>query len=161
MLREAFPGVVLITLMEMVSSLSQQDQTQYDEMNGCKPFRICSSDITYVRRPRLYWTNFELADSGDYSAQSYDRFNQVKLRSRRKPPITRWLPKKWSTTSASPMFPTFVRAIPRAKPPYRPAGIEHCDDATLARYRAAQYIYPPYQFLPQHLVPPAQAVSPP
>ena len=151
-LRDAFPNVVLITLMEMVASLTEKDQRSYDTLNGGKPYRICSSDITYVNRPRLYWTNFELMNSGDYDVQSTGRFHKVKLRSRRKPPISHWMPKGWSLTSATPRFPTFVRAIRREKPPYRPAGIETCDEATLNRWKAAKYIYPPYQFTIHNLV---------
>ena len=49
------------------------------------------------------------------------------------------------------MFPTFVRAIPRARPPYRPAGLESCDATTLSRYQAHRYMYPPYQFKKEYL----------
>ena len=145
-LKEAFPDIVLITLMEMVASLSEKDQQSYNDLNRGKPFRICPSDITYVCRPRLYWTNFELADSGDYQVERTRRFHKVKLRTRRKPPISQWMPKGWALTSPNPMFPTFVRAIRRKTPPYRPAGIETCDLATLERWKSARFIYPPYQF---------------
>ena len=152
LLKDAFPDVTLITLMEMVASLSEQDQQSYNQLNGSKPFCICSSDITYVKRPRLYWTNFELQDSGDYQIVPNRRCLKVKLRSRRKPPISHWKPKGWQITTQSPMFPTFVRAIKRDNPPYRPAGIESCDDETLRRWKEAKYIYPPYQFKPEFLV---------
>ena len=76
----------------------------------------------------------------------------MKLRTRRKPPISQWMPKGWALTSPNPMFPTFVRAIRRKTPPYRPAGIETCDLATLERWKSARFIYPPYQFKAPFLV---------
>ena len=45
----------------------------------------------------------------------------------------------------------FTRAIPRVKAPPRPAGLERCDDRTIARWKEAKMMFPPYTFLPQYL----------
>ena len=54
--------------------------------------------------------------------------------------------------ASNPLFPTFVRATVKDKPPYKPAGIEHCDEVALVRYRLDQYAYPPYQYQLQYMV---------
>ena len=39
-----------------------------------------------------------------------------------------------------------MKAIVRVRPPIRPAGIEKCDQATLQRYQADSFRFPPYQY---------------
>ena len=48
--------------------------------------------------------------------------------------------------------PTAVRAIPRAKPPFRPAGVNTCDDATIRRWERNQFSFPLHQYKEAHLV---------
>ena len=51
----------------------------------------------------------------------------------REAPIATWWPRGWRPTTQKVCFPTFVRAIKRTKPPWKPAGLQSCDPETVAR----------------------------
>ena len=86
------------------------------------------------------------------SVEPSERWDVLVLNATRKMPMTLWLPKGWRCPRPSILFPTFVRAIVRSKPPFKPAGIHTCDAAALERYKAARYIYSPYQFKEENLL---------
>ena len=58
-----------------------------------------------------------------------------------------WPGAEWET-----VFPTCLRAIVRARPPPRPAGLNRCDEDTLERWRSEQYKFPPYQYMSQYII---------
>ena len=49
-------------------------------------------------------------------------------------------------------LPTFTRAIPRSRPPPKPAGIERCSEATLEKWRNDGMMFPPYTYCPEYLM---------
>ena len=107
--------------------------------------RICPSSFSCYRRPRLFWLNFELVKTPGIVVQEGDRWTEVKLRGPR-PPLRAWLPRAWRAVASNSVWPTFVRAIRRTKPPYKPAGLNGCDHWTLARWEAHQFRYAPYKY---------------
>ena len=50
------------------------------------------------------------------------------------------------------VFPTFVQAVKRKKPPKSPAGIEGCDKKTIQRWADDEFPYPPYPYAGSHMV---------
>ena len=61
--------------------------------------------------------------------------------------VGRWLDpsSSWDRPEGD-RLPTFVRCIPRQRPPHRPAGIAGCDAETLARWTSSKFCFAPYQF---------------
>ena len=49
-------------------------------------------------------------------------------------------------------MPTCMKAIPRQRPPPRPAGIGKCDWNTLERWKEDSFRYPPYHYQEQFLM---------
>ena len=65
--------------------------------------------------------------------------------------MSRWLA-PGATFPQDGELPTLVRCIPRRQPPFKPAGLARCDEATLERWRRARYCYAPHQFAQQYMV---------
>ena len=150
-IQRVFPGCAYGQAVEMVASLTRQSQETYDEIGGGQPLRICPGSFGWVRRPRLFWPSWNCHKTAGVEITEEERWTTVRLSGRRMP-LRRWLKQGWLTGTQNPLFPTFVRAMPRKQPPFKPAGIQSCDGATLARWEAAKFIYPPYQFKPEYLV---------
>jgi hypothetical protein len=62
-------------------------------------------------------------------------------------------PKRWLSAGASfegadscNKLPTAERSIPRNAPPFRPAGVEPCEDDALARWIEDDFCVAPYQY---------------
>ncbi len=118
------------------------------------PVEVCSSDHSWVRRPRLYWGSHEIDDRPEIRREVGQ--SREKLRFEQEPePLEAILASGWgwpgSEMDKDIRLPTFTRAIPRAKPPPRPAGYDRCDDRTLRRWRENKMMFPPYTYLPQYL----------
>ncbi len=79
------------------------------------------------------------------------RWRRVDLRCKQSK-LGRWLPRNWHQHTPGVVYPTFVRAIRRRRPPFKPAGIKLCAKHELARWRKAEFIYPPYQFKDKYMV---------
>eukprot|EP00973_Karenia_brevis_P029193 4026672-Karenia_brevis.AAC.1 len=47
---------------------------------------------------------------------------------------------------------TFLRSIPRKKPPIKPVGLECCDEACVERWTSDQFRYPPYYYKINNMV---------
>jgi len=149
--RRAFPDCQHADLCEMVASLTAANQKHYDVMNQGLPVRICSSDFTWVRRPRLYWISWAVQQQVGVQEEETPRWTTLRLRHQRMP-LKRWVKRGWRPFLDYPTFPTFVRATIRKKPPFMPAGIKLLRKHELARYAQHKFIYPPYQFQDKHLL---------
>jgi len=147
---EAFPEAKKATLMEMVASLMREDQEVYDKVNGSTPYRVCPSKHNWLRRPRLFWLDWELPDAVVEDVGN-DRWLQVPMRGERMP-MRRWLKRGCRPVDPAPTFPTFVRCTERKAPPFRPAGISVLKKHELARYARFKYCYPPYQFQDKYMI---------
>ena len=49
-------------------------------------------------------------------------------------------------------LPCFMQSSPRKAPPFRPAGLDTCEQEDLVRWKAGAYRFPPYQYKKQNLV---------
>ena len=161
LIKQVWKGQQHHDLCEMVASLSAQDQQGYNEINAGLPVRICPSSYCWVRRPRLYWLTWALREAPGVSFVEEERWTNVKLSSRRMP-LSRWLPRGHKQPVPNSVLCTMVRRVPKTKPPFKPAGIQACDKATLQRWKADQYCYPPYQYqLPYLVLTPRKVLVPP
>ena len=150
MLQSLFPEAEICSLCEMLASLDEAVQKQYDKFNQSKPFWICPSQMYAVRRLRRYWINWKFHSQQGIKVSSHSRWTELTLTATRKMATRRWIPKGWRCHVKSPLFPTFFRAIERRKPPCRPAGIKGCPPHVRQRYAALKFIYPPSGFWHMH-----------
>ncbi len=131
-----------------------QDVEKMSEALRMECLRVCSGDLSWVRRPRLYWSSAEMDDHPSFERQHGEVYDVLKFRGETEPLELVCSP-GWSLPGAeldgSLRLPTFTRAIPRKKAPPQPAGIQQCDDQTLRRWKADHMKFPPYTYQPQYL----------
>jgi len=144
-LQRMYPRSRCGIILENVASMSREAQEAYNRQMGSLPVRICPSSFSCYRRPRLFWIDFELYRTPGAKVEEGARWTDVKLLGPR-PPLRAWLPRWWRAVASYSTWPTFVQAIKRKKPPYKPAGLKGCDQQTLARWEQHQFRYPPYQY---------------
>ncbi len=87
-IRKVFPHAIHGDLCEMVASLSQENQEAYDKINAGLPYRVCPGSMSYVRRPRLFWTSWDLIEGPGAHFRATNRWIDVKLTAK-KMPLTR------------------------------------------------------------------------
>ena len=121
------------------------------EMN---PVMACSSDISRVRRPRLFWSSSGVDDHGSFSREFHGEIERLKLEGPVEPldlvVDVGWIWPQGELDDTAKL-PTFTRAIPRKKPPPSPAGLGQCDELTQERWRRDRMQFPPYTYKAQHL----------
>ncbi|CAE7391853.1 Tnks2, partial [Symbiodinium sp. CCMP2592] len=138
-----------------LASMNLQDKEACTRAADVIPFRICSSVISPCRRDRLYWFDWTLEHeegvelypptSGKADQHGFVAFNG-------KFPFVGCLEPGWALHPASECLSTFTAALPSKAPREKPAGIARCDNATLERWKADRYRFPPYQYLPEKLI---------
>ena len=133
------------------------DDEDIEEMTGTlgsKPLLVCSSGLSRVRRPRLYWSNVALEDHGSFTREHFGLYDAVVFEEHSEP-IGKVADEGWKWTAGEEddqlKLPTFTRAIPRRKPPVEPAGLKSCDEATVRLWQGDRMKFPPYTYLPQYL----------
>ncbi|CAK0820073.1 unnamed protein product, partial [Prorocentrum cordatum] len=153
-LRTAMPEASIDFLGENVASMPECDVLRLNQLFGRIPLEIEAGDVGWVRRPRLYWASWDFLPSFEAEpvvvrakTQDVRRACKVALKAER-PPLEEWLPPGavCPGPAAGGPLPTFVRWTPRSQPRPRPAGIGECSAAELARWEAAGFASPPYQF---------------
>ena len=134
------------------------DEEQVKEMSArlaMEPIETCASDISWVRRPRLYWNSAQLDDHPSFAREGGKLAEKIRFEGE-KEDLKEVLEKGWGWPGAelNPQLrlPTFTRAIPRRRPPPRPAGIERCSEGTLEKWRENEMMFPPYTFGPEYLI---------
>ena len=134
----------------------EEDITEMSRVLEARPIKVCSSGLSWVRRPRLYWASTELEDHPSFTRGHHELYEEVVFEEGPEPlehvPDEGW---KWlaAVENEEARLPTFTRAIPRAKgrPPPSPAGIASCDGPTIERWKADRMKYPPYTYKEEYL----------
>lgn len=116
---------------------------------GMFPNLIDSGFFSWARRRRLYWVSVPLLDvpgvdviqKGDYDVRNYEAECE-NMENVLRPGY------RWEAGERNPKlrFPTFTRAIPRTRPPPRPAGLGQTNEAAKKRWQEDSYRFPPYTY---------------
>ena len=118
-----------------------EDVTEMTGVLGSKPVLACSSGLSRVRRPRLYWSNIRIEDHGSYTRAHYGLYDELIFEEAPEPMEAGW---HWPGGVADEelRLPTFTRAIPRRRPPAQPAGLSSCDAETVKRWQKDRMKFP-------------------
>ena len=138
-------------VIENVFSMDVSARNEISMRLDIKPLKLDPADCTPMSRPRLAWVSkamtltegVEFWDCGDYT--------QVYMVAEF-PPAESWLDEGWEQTTPGIIYPTFMKAIARLRPPPNPAGLRRCDESTVGRWRSDDFRFPPYQYSYEYLI---------
>ena len=147
-----FPWAQVHNLSENVASMDANDCGAMNEEYDDQPWFIDSCGISLARRPRLYWVSWELiAEPGVSLEEGSDHAlpikGQVTLKAEVNPKD--FVEAGWELPN-SQVLPTFTTARPSDKPLRKPAGLHLCEEHEVARWKADDHRYPPYQYRDVH-----------
>lgn len=147
--RARFPGRVH-SLVENVESMTDENKATFNEVLSVKATLIHAHDLTWVRRPRLYWHSWTIAPQQNEHWQEHSLYNHWSFPDVRGPSES-WVTMGWQHLGGQPL-PTFTRALPRAQPPVCPAGLETASETAKARWAGDKHRFQVYQYEDQHLL---------
>lgn len=147
-------GWEVYELEENVFSMDADHIDFFNQAFGVQAVMIDAGDVSWTRRPRVYWPrNFPRPAGPDVILGKIEKNAQVlKLRSQ-VPELQHFLDD--NTTRVVPCgspWPTFTRPIRRDRPPPSPAGIETASSSALSRWRGDSFRLQPYQYEDKCLV---------
>eukprot|EP00438_Fugacium_kawagutii_P024959 Skav213216 [mRNA] locus=scaffold2826:647978:650839:- [translate_table: standard] len=144
-----FPNRVF-QLVENVDSMTDENRSTFNEVLGTKAVLIHAHELSWVRRPRLYWCNWpivpgpgeELIDCGLWTQRS---FPECRL------PSDSWVDPGWTRLQWEPL-PTFTRALPRKIAPLAPVELAQASEAARVRWKHDKHRFQVYQYEDRHLL---------
>eukprot|EP00438_Fugacium_kawagutii_P035840 Skav200292 [mRNA] locus=scaffold2127:400532:404444:+ [translate_table: standard] len=146
-------GIWCVAFVENVEA-DEGDVSEMSEALDMVPVKVCSSHLSRVRRPRLFWANIRIRDHPCFTRSKGDRYDELLFEAPLEP-LKLILDEGWRWKGAESdealKLPTFTRAIPWSRPPAAPAGIHQCNEETLGRWRQDRMKFPPYTYLPTYL----------
>ena len=103
----------------------------------------------------LYWNSVELDDHPEFTREGGQHCERIRF-CEEPEELSSFLEEGWGWPGAE-LNPdlklrTFTRAIPRKKPPLRPAGLDRCSEATIQKWKQDQMMFPPYTYAPEYLM---------
>jgi site-specific DNA-cytosine methylase len=147
--REEAGGHITCKLtVENVASMKREEAQAISRHLDLEPYFFDCVDSVPMHRPRLCWTTEYLENTfDDINIWPTEHWRHVQAAAPY-PEQAQWREpgSTWPGGDRGAVLPTAMKAIVRAQPPVRPAGIEKCDSATLQRYAADSFRYPPYQY---------------
>ena len=148
---ELFPEARFEYFYENVSSMDPEARDQISALVGVLPYKLDPSCQVPNSRPRFCWTSISLERAPGLVLTSHEGYTLVQVDGTW-PRSTQWMTEGWEQADDSVIYPTFMKAIPRGRPPVRPAGLERTDRATRARWEDDAFRFPPYQYKYKYLL---------
>ena len=150
-LQNLYPNLVIHFVVENVASMDVSARDAISELLHVRPYKVDPSRQAPMSRPRFCWTSLELFEVSDL--RLFDRGGYIEVEVEAQwPDSLQWLSAECEQMDAWAVYPTCMKAICRAEPPPRPAGISRTDARTRQRWQEDQFRYPPYQYKPEYLV---------
>ena len=143
-------GDKVFFMVENVFSMTEAARLEFSRVLGVPPVLIEADDLGWVRRPRLYWCAWPVEAQEDEHMEIYPSYHHWKFQDVRGKP-DHWVEGDWYRLGKGPL-PTFTRALPRDRPPLRPAGLEGASDAARQRWMEDRYRFQVYQYEDHNLL---------
>jgi hypothetical protein len=136
--------------LENVTSMDSHGPEARQSISGIfgKPFKFCSGEICWVRRPRYYWCSYSvnLCNSPDFVVEEETEWTRLRGAGRRVRCINFEGGAARSGSSGQKPFLTFVSAVSKQKPGWRPAGLARSSPSMLRRWKQDLYRSTPYLY---------------
>eukprot|EP00438_Fugacium_kawagutii_P024289 Skav230446 [mRNA] locus=scaffold3496:112156:119103:- [translate_table: standard] len=144
--RLCFPWAQVHFVMESVASMSDEDCAVMSQEVELLPWEIDALGFALCRRPRLYWTSWELEADAETDLvapeEQWGQRGQCVCHNVVSP--TAFLEEGW--TLAGDSLPTFTTARPSEVPGRKPAGLHKLTATEKERWTADAHRFPPYQY---------------
>ena len=150
-LRESFPHMTIHFVVENVASMDVSARDEISSMLGVEPFRVDPVRQAPLSRPRFCWTSIKVFEVEGVTLVQKQGYQDMIVEGAW-PAASDWLDVGATPFEEGVTYPCCMKAIRREVPPFKPAGIERCDEMTLERWRQDEYRFPPYQYKPQYLI---------
>ena len=147
--KSRFSGMTAL-MVENVYSMTAEARDEFSTVLGVKPVLIMASDLTWVRRPRLYWIDWEILAQEGEKLTDEGSFLRWKFPDSRQP-HGHWVDEGW-THHGEDCLPTFTRALPRRSAPLQPAGLSSASQEARDRWVKDRFQFQVYQYENQHLL---------
>ena len=122
------------------------DRDEFSRNLGVRPVRACAGEITQARRDRYYWLSWPIPCGEGVLVDNLADYYRVSFNASLPGPHL-WADPGWTFCGeAGTRLPTFMRALPKKKETYKPAGIAATPDDARRRWVAHHWRYPPYQY---------------
>ena len=140
LIRTHWPSVRLWRFAENVSSSRDEDIREVNLLFSVRPVLIESADVSWVRRGRYYWVDWDLDETQASSVIERDVSRELRFQLERGP-CSAWLERgaQWPGESEGRAVPTLLRHVPRKSPPSDPRGLGRCSSEARARWAAAKW----------------------
>jgi len=145
-LREVFGATAQVDfVIENVLSMDTSARREISQVLGVEPYALCPSDLLPYNRPRLAWVSIQLKEGPGIRFERQVGFIRVWMTGVGLSD-EQWITPGWARFEQEGKLPTFMKAIPRRRPPERPAGLARCDSTTIERWTSDLFRFPPYQY---------------
>ena len=143
---EVFAGTAEVEfVVENVFSMDTSATEEISTILQVEPLVLCPSDLLPYNRPRLAWVSFEVHAGPGVQLERCQGFTRVWM-SGEGVRDDQWLEEGWQRCHPEVLVATFMKSIPRRQPPPAPAGLQRCDEPTVARWTSDSFRFPPYQY---------------
>ena len=134
-----------------VSSMDYSARDEISRMLGVLPYKVDPKEQVPNSRPRYCWTTMNMENLDGLHITEKPGYKEVWVAGEWPAPA-QWLTPGWEQAAPGVIYPTFMKAIRRERPPPRPAGIERTDAGTRCRWESEAFRFPPYQYKSQYVV---------
>eukprot|EP00438_Fugacium_kawagutii_P001254 Skav223450 [mRNA] locus=scaffold350:865004:869587:- [translate_table: standard] len=144
----------VVSLMESVCSMDEQDRSTMTRHIGMLPFKIDALGLSLCRRPRWWWFDWSLE-----AEEGVNIFMPPSSEAKAWGTVTfevpvspeDYLPPGWKLAGGTEhKLPTFTTSIPKTKPGFKPAGLASCSQRDLDLWAEDRFKFPPYQYKFEH-----------
>ena len=153
LVEECGADIVVKVVVENVASMKPEECNKISAALQLEPYYLDCVEAVPMRRPRLCWTTEYIEGvMDDVNVECSSRWKIVHA-SAPYPRMESWIEPDsvWPGGCQGAVLPTCMKAIKRSAPPTKPAGLERCDSNSIARWKADDYRYPPYQYSEQFI----------
>jgi hypothetical protein len=135
--------------VENVASMDESARLQICGELGISPMKLDPADILPCSRPRIAWCSEPLYEMDGVELWKEKEYTRAYLRGG-SVTTDQWIRAGWTWDAPSgTCFPTFMKCIPRQRPPPQPVGLARTDEETRQRWTEDSFRYPPCQYRSQ------------
>ena len=130
--------------VENVFSMTKHNRAEFSTTLNVTPVMLDSKFVSWCRRPRLFWCNWDVAARGQEVLIAQDGYREWRLPGLQ-PEAGSWLD-PLCRQGEDCLMPTLTRALPRKTPPREPAGLHSASPEAIARWQSDLHRFQVYQY---------------